>query len=681
VTSPRLLVGVAVLAVAVVAVSGASGVSSSGTITTIAGTGQPGVSGFSGDGGPATKAKLGYPQGVAVDGKGNVYIADTANARVRKVNRDGTITTFAGTGELGDYPYSGDGGPATSAQLYEPVGVAVDEQGNLYIVDSHYSVVRKVSPGGTINAFAGGNGFGFSGDGGPATSARLREPHGLAADDDGNVYIADSSNHRVRKVTPGGTITTIAGTGDFGFSGDGGPATSAKLDGPEGVAVDGKGNVYIADGIGSMRVRKVSPGGTITTFAGNGTCDLEPKLSGDRGPAKKAQLCDPVGVAVDGKGNVYVADNGDYRVRKVSPRGIITAFAGTGKSCHVGEPCALGDGGPATSAKIVPTGVAADTKGNVYIADGGNRRVRKVTVGTSTAGAGPVTGTATGTVLVNGKAYTGGPIPYGSKVDVTEGTVDLTADVGTLTASGGGGITAQFELLRLKTDGEPIVELRLNGGTFAACSKARRRFASVRKKPPTTVRRLFTKGKGSFRTRGRYASAMIRGTDWLTADRCDGTFVETRQGVVSAFDYVLKKTVLVNAGQSYLAKKPSVAPAATAAARVGEYAGPMVFRFPNGSIQQRQYARLSVTHVTRTKRRASVRWTYSSVGWTASAVCTHNLEEVSVKRQVVTFRVLSMTGSCIPNAESYVISLKQDRAVSHLVYGSGLTAAGSLPKR
>jgi trimeric autotransporter adhesin len=252
--------GVVVALVAVFAATGAFGGSSGGTITTIAGTGHPG---YSGDGGPATSAKI-FARGVAVDGQGNLYIG--ADSRVRKVSPAGVITTFAGTGHPGN---SGDGGPATSAQLFYSDWVATDGQGNIYIADGFYNRVRKVSPSGTITAFAGTGAGGFSGDGGPATAAWLREPWGMAADKHGNVYIADHGNYRVRKVSPGGTITTVAGNGQPGFSGDGGPATSARLRGPDGVAVDGAGNLYISDGILNGRVRKVSPGGTITTFIGN----------------------------------------------------------------------------------------------------------------------------------------------------------------------------------------------------------------------------------------------------------------------------------------------------------------------------------------------------------------------------------------------------------------------------
>jgi sugar lactone lactonase YvrE len=372
----RRWIGVGTVTFAAIFVAGASGVSSGGTITTIAGNGKPG---FSGDGGSAVAAQLRSPGQLAVDRQGNVYIADSANYRVRKVSPGGTITTFAGRGggfTGGAFP--ADGSPATSARLDAPHGVAADAQGNVYISDINNGRVYKVSPGGTIATFAGLAGpapsSSFSGDGGPATSARLYAPQGLAVDGQGNVYIADSYNGRVRKVSPGGTITTFAGTGKPGPDGDGGPATSARLQYPSAVAADAQGNVYITGLTDDNRVRKVSRGGTITTFAGGGSS------FGDGGPATSAQLHGPVGVAVDGQGNVYIADSVNARVRKVSPGGTITTFAGTGAGGY------SGDGGPATSARLFsPHSVAMDRQGNVYIADTANYRVRKVTAGTTAA--------------------------------------------------------------------------------------------------------------------------------------------------------------------------------------------------------------------------------------------------------------------------------------------------------
>ena len=368
----------ALLAVAVIAAVGASGAPPSGTITTIAGTG---LLGRSGDGVPAASARLWWPASLAVDGSRNVYFSEVGNSRVRKVDTRRTLQTVAGTGRAG---FSGDGGPATSAQLSigsgsnDPAGVAIDGQGNVYIADPGNSRVRRVNAAGTISTFAGTGQRGYSGDGGPATAARLDSPVGVAVDRHGNVYIGDSENDRVRRVSPSGTITTLAGTGKHGSSGDGGPATLADLATPTGVAVDGNGNVYIAE-YPTDRVRRVSPGGTITTFAGRAHAANAPNgFSGDGGPAISAELDYPVAVAVDGKGNVFIADLFNSRVRKVDAAGTITTYAGNGGKGF------SGDGGPATSAQVSwPVGVAVDGKDNVYIASG--NRVRKVTLGTTAA--------------------------------------------------------------------------------------------------------------------------------------------------------------------------------------------------------------------------------------------------------------------------------------------------------
>ena len=331
---------------------------SNGVITTVAGNG---TGGFGGDNGPATGAQLWGPAGVAVDSAGNLFIADTYNYRIREVS-GGTITTVAG----GETPgFGGDNGPATSAQLLNPLSVTVDAAGNLYIADRFNNSIRKVSNG-VISTVAGSWMSGFSGDNGPATSALLSAPMSVAVDSAGNLYIADHDNNRIRKVS-GGVITTVAGGGSF--LGDSGPATSALLSGASGVAVDSAGRIYIAD-TGNNRIRRVS-NGVITTVAGNGGFSF----FGDNGPATSAQLYHPEGVAVDSGGSLYIADSGNQLVRKVS-NGVITAVAGNG------TPGFSGDNGPAIDAQLSgPNGVAVDSAGNLYIADSGNFRIRKVSNG------------------------------------------------------------------------------------------------------------------------------------------------------------------------------------------------------------------------------------------------------------------------------------------------------------
>jgi len=283
-------------------------VATDGTITTIAGSG---TNGYAGDGSAATSANLNYPAAIAVDGSGNVYISDTGNHVIRKRAAGGTITTFAGTNVAG---YYGDGGAATSAQLNLPLGVALDSAGNLYIADTLISMIRKVASNGTITMVAGSTLSGYGGDGGAATSAQLHEPFGVTVDAAGNMYISDTFNHEVRKVTTDGTITRIAGTGTRGYSGDGGPATEAKLNYPEGLAVDSAGNLFIADSL-NCRIRVVTPSGIITTVAGTGKFGS----LGDGGPATSAQLNTPSGVALDAAGNLYIADSQNSLVRRLTP--------------------------------------------------------------------------------------------------------------------------------------------------------------------------------------------------------------------------------------------------------------------------------------------------------------------------------------------------------------------------
>jgi len=346
------------LTVAITAVSRVTlrGQSSSGTIifvgpiSTVAGNGTPG---FSGDGGPATLAQLGgsYLSGNVKDSAGNLYICDSGNARIRKVDTSGIITTFAGDGTAG---YSGDGGPATSATINGASGIVVDAAGNVYFSEFNNYDIRKVNTSGTISTYA----------------SLPSKPTGIAIDGSGNIYVALYSQDEILKVATDGTKTVVAGTAGFaGYSGDGGPATSARLDNPNGVYVDGAGNIFINDANNNV-IRKVDAGGIITTFAGDGT----PGYSGDGGPATSAQLHDPeYGIVEDTLGNVFIADGGNNVVREVNASGTISTVAGNAAAGYTG------DGGPAISAELnFPAFLSMGNRGSLYVTDIYNSAIRKV---------------------------------------------------------------------------------------------------------------------------------------------------------------------------------------------------------------------------------------------------------------------------------------------------------------
>jgi uncharacterized protein (TIGR03437 family) len=324
------------------------------TILTIAGNG---ITASSGDGGPATSASLAEAIGVAYDRFGNVYVCD--NNRIRRVSPDGTITTIAGTGTAG---YSGDGGPAVNAMLNSPDRVSVDNQGVVYIPDTLNFRIRKVTLDGIITTVAGNGIAGFGGDGGPAINAQIRQPDCTGSDAAGDLFFCDFGNNRIRMISPSGTLTTVAGNGQAGFSGDGGLATSASLNGPAGLAVEGS-VLYISDG--NNRIRKVV-GGIITTIAGNGTAGY----TGDGGPATSAELSTPAAIAAV-SGTVYIPDRDNNVIRVVLPDGTIHTVAGNGIAGFGG------DLGPATQAELnSPRAVAVTPSGGVYIGDGGNKRIR-----------------------------------------------------------------------------------------------------------------------------------------------------------------------------------------------------------------------------------------------------------------------------------------------------------------
>jgi uncharacterized protein (TIGR03437 family) len=326
------------------------------TIVTVAGNG---TAGFSGDGGQAINASLNTPPGVAADAAGTFYIIDSLNNRIRKVTSDGTITTVAGTGVAG---FGGDGGAATGALLNQPGRGAFDQNGNLYFADQNR--VRKIAPDGTISTVAGNGSTGYTGDGGPAISASLSLIADVVPDATGNLFVADQNNNVVRKVDPDGIISTVAGNGTQGFSGDGGLATAASLNGPVSAVVNAGGDLFICDQQNN-RIRKVS-NGIITTVAGTGPSGF----SGDGGPATSAQLSDPAGIRFDDVGNLYIAERVGNRIRVLRTNGIIETVAGNGTSGYGG------DGGIATSASLsIPRGLATYA-GLVYIADSNNQRIR-----------------------------------------------------------------------------------------------------------------------------------------------------------------------------------------------------------------------------------------------------------------------------------------------------------------
>ena len=371
-------------------------------INTIAGTN---LGGYNGEGSPAVTKELLKPFGVAVDAAGNVYIADTYNHRVRKVTPAGVISTIAGTGSILP-PYNGDGIAATTANLNYPYGVAVDAAGNVYIADSYNNRIRKVNTAGIISTIAGSGVSGYSGDGAAAISATLNNPTGVTVTPTGFVFVADYGNHVIRKIFPSGIISTVAGTGAAAFSGDGGSALAATLQNPYDVAVDAGGNIYIADWYWS-HIRKVDAAGNISSIGGIGL------------------IAKPSSVALDATGAfLYVANQSSNKIVKIDlATNISTVVAGTGASGFAG------DGGAPLSAQFNnPSGIDVDASGNIYIGDAINNRVREITA--ATVSINPITGnlsvcvggTDTLVDVAGGGAWTSGN-PAAAVIDVSSGVV------------------------------------------------------------------------------------------------------------------------------------------------------------------------------------------------------------------------------------------------------------------
>jgi uncharacterized protein (TIGR03437 family) len=418
----------------------AAAIVSGQTITSFAGNG---TAGYSGDGGQAAQAQINRVVGLATDAAGNIYLADELNNRVRKVDTNGVITTFAGTGVAG---YSGDGAPAAQAQLSGPLGLCVAPSGDIYVTDQGNKRVRKISSSGTITTVAGNGSVGNSGDGGTATAAAMTIPIRCAVDASGNLFIVDQGAHVIRKVNTSGIISTYAGTTQ-GFSGDGGQATQAAMNNPTAAAVDASGNLYVSDQV-NQRIRRIDTAGTITTVAGTGSASY----SGDGGAATSASLNNPGGIVLDSSGTLFIVDSTNNRVRKVSA-GTISLVAGTGTAGYAG------DGGPALQAQFNnPFAITTDKAGNLYVGDIVNNRVRKIAG--SAAGLGP---SLTSAGVTNAASFQSGVAPGGI---VTIFGSNLGAAAGQIVTAPGAPWPAQLGGVSVTIDGTtaPVYRvLNLNG--------------------------------------------------------------------------------------------------------------------------------------------------------------------------------------------------------------------------
>jgi trimeric autotransporter adhesin len=342
-------------------------ISNAQNIYTIAGNSSPG---YSGNGLPATSGHCEFngPSGLVIDKAGNIYIADDDNNVIRVINTSGIISVFAGTYMSIFGGYSGDGGPATDAEINEPGGICTDSSGNIFIADYANNAIREVNTSGIISTVAGTGFHGYSGDGGPATAAELYNPEGVFVDKYGNILIADLRNCRIREINTAGIISTIAGNGQYGYTGDGVPATATEINSCYSMCVDTVGNIIIMDGHND-RIRKINTSGIISTIAGIGYQGY----SGDGGPATAAELYEPLSICFDASGDIIFSDDGNTRIRKINKSGIISTIAGIEQYGY------SGDGGPATSAEIDGAwGIYPDLHGDLCFADQGNNVIREI---------------------------------------------------------------------------------------------------------------------------------------------------------------------------------------------------------------------------------------------------------------------------------------------------------------
>ena len=525
------------LALCLLSVGGAVG--ADGPLGTFAGT----TGGFAGDGAPATAALLNQPEGMAFATDGTVLIADSRNHRIRKVAPGGIITTVVGNFANG---LSGDGGPALNALLDTPTDVAFIQGDGLhgyYIADSINHRIRKVAADGIISTFAGSV-RGLGGDGGPATSARLDTPRELAVVG-GALLVADAGNNRIRRIGPDGIVSTVAGT-TAGFSGDGGPAVSAKLTNPRGVTPTADGGFLIADA-GNHRIRKVDVTGIIGTIAGG-----PPGFGGDGGFATDARFAGPSDVLEISNGGFVTADTANNRIRRITPLG--TVFTIAGGAAGLG-----GDGGPASAGRFnTPNALQVAPGGGLLVGDTANNRIRQLgDVGqvpdpelVRSIGVTPVSGVVT----VKPRTRTAFiPLrerdlaPNISDIDATGGQLDVTVRnrAGALrTIHAGSGAFRMTQPVSGPIIGDLKLTEKLDGclGTTTITSHA----VTPRKK----VRRLRVRVKGRFRTSGRYASAIASGTAWTMTDRCDRTIIRVTEGTVIVRNLRTRKLVRVRAGQT-----------------------------------------------------------------------------------------------------------------------------------